>query len=176
MTDRTKSALLLGAILVLGIVIGSLLTGAIVNRRIDSLAEARGRMSAFFLDAIEPESEEQAEAIREVLEGAAPRFKEIYDNTRSEMRRLRDSVMAELDPILSDLQKERLEERMRFGPRPPFDRQRRPGFRPGPHGPPPGDSGQRRRRPPDAAPDDSSSPGAAVDTLPAGASRDTASP
>ena len=161
MTDRTKSVLLIVATLVIGMVLGSLVTGAIANRRLDSLAEARGRMSAFFVDAIEPESEEQAEAIREVLDGAAPRFKEIFEATRGEMKRLSDSVMAELDPILTDEQKERLEKRMQLRlRRPPRGREGRPGFgdgppglRPGMRGPPPGDSTDRpeRRRPPDDA-------------------------
>lgn len=148
MTDRTKSALLIVATLVIGMVLGSLVTGAIANRRLDSLAEARGRMSAFFVDAIEPESEEQAEAIRKVLDGAAPRFKEIFESTRGEMKRLSDSVMAELDPILTDAQKERLEKRMRFRPRRPPP----PGMR----GPPRGDSADRvrRNRSQDAAPRD----------------------
>ncbi len=147
MTDRTKSALLIVATLVIGMVLGSLVTGAIANRRFDSLAEARGRMSAFFADAIEPESEEQAEAIRKVLDGAAPRFKEIFEATRGEMKRLSDSVMAELDPILTDAQKERLEKRMRFRPRRPPP----PGMR-GPRG----DSADRVRhnRIQDAAPRD----------------------
>lgn len=154
MSDRTKSALLLVATLVLGMVVGSLVTGAVANRRIESLAEARllgGRLSGFLLDAIQPEGEEQEAAIREVLDGAAPRFKEIFEGTRSEMKRLRDSVMTELEPILTDEQMERLEERMRFGPRPPFERERRPRFRdgrPGPHGAPADDSTRRRRRPP----------------------------
>ena len=154
-------------------VLGSLVTGAIANRRLDSLAEARGRVSAFFADAIEPESEEQAEAIRKVLDGAAPRFKEIFDSAREEMKRLSDSVMAELDPLLTDEQKERLEKRMRFGPRRPrFGPGERPGFgepppggRPGMRGPPPRDSVERvpRRH----APDD-----AQTDTVPAGAAGD----
>ncbi len=169
MTDRTKSVLLIVATLVIGMVLGSLVTGAIANRRLDNLAEARGRISAFFLDAVEPESEEQAAAIREVLDAAAPRFKEIFESTRGEMMRLSDSVMAELDPILTDEQKKRLQERMHFRlRRPPFGRDGKPGFRDGPppgfgpgmRGPPPGDSTERRRRrrsdraPTDSAPAD----------------------
>jgi hypothetical protein len=164
MTDRTKSALLIGSTLIIGMALGSLATGAIANRRLDDLAEARGRLSGFFLEAIEPETEEQAEAIRAVLDGAAPRFKEIFESTRGEMKRLSDSVMAELDPILTDEQKERLEKRMHLRlRRPPFGRERRPGFGDGPpgsrpemRGPPPGDSTERfrRHRSPDGAPTD----------------------
>ena len=173
MTDRTKSALLIGITLVIGMVLGSLVTGAIANRRLDSLAEARGRVSAFFVDAIEPESEEQAEAIRKVLDGAAPRFREIFESTRDEMKRLSDSVMAELDPILTDAQKERLEKRMHFRPRrPPFGPGEKarfgeppPGGPPGMRGPPPGDSMERfrRRHPADSAPTDTVEAGAAED-------------
>lgn len=169
MNDRTKSALLLGATLVIGMVLGSLVTGAVANRRLDDLADARGRMGAFFLQAIEPESEEQAEAIRAVLEGAAPRFREVFESTREEMKHLSDSVLAELDPILTDEQKERLEKRMRFRmrrPPPGADGKPRlrdrppPGFEPGMGGPPPDDSSRRfrRRRPPEGVPPDTLAP------------------
>lgn len=160
MNERTKSALLIVGTLVIGMVLGSLVTGAIANRRLDDLANARGRMAGFVLDAIEPESEEQAEAIREVLDGAAPRFREIFESTREEMARLSDSVMAELDPILTDEQREQLEKRMRFrmrrlppGPegRPRFRDGPPPGAPPGIRRPPPDDSSWRYRRhqPPD---------------------------
>lgn len=170
MNDRTKSALLLVATLAIGMVLGSLITGAVANRRLDDLADARGRMGAFFLRAIEPESEEQAEAIRAVLDGAAPRFREVFESTREEMKHLSDSVLAELDPILTVEQKQRLEERMRLRlRRPPIGPDGRPRFRDGPRpesppgmgGAPPDDSSRRlrRHRPPDGAAADTMTPG-----------------
>ena len=113
----TKSVLLLLATLVLGMVLGSLLTGAVNQRRLERLAEMRSaRGMAFFLEnAVEPESAEQREAIRAVLDDAAPRIAAAMQESRDRMRALTDSVRAELDPLLTPEQRERLDDRMRIG-------------------------------------------------------------
>ncbi len=150
MTNRTKSALLLVVVLAIGMILGSLLTGAVANRRLASLTEVRSRMVPFIEEAIQPESEEQREAIREVLDAAAPRFAEIFSSTGEQMRALADSVFEELEPLLTEEQKERLEKRMRFGHgrrfRPPPEMGPRPERRPG--GPLPRRFGDSVRRPP----------------------------
>lgn len=171
MTARTKSTLILIATLALGIVLGSLITGAAVNRRLDRIAEMRtARGMAFFLErAIQPESEEQREAIRAVLDDAAPAFTEVMRESRERMARLTDSLRAELEPLLSDEQKARLEEgmRMRRGG-PPFGA---PGDRPPPGAEPgrPGPDGharprEGRRRDPAPAPTDTAPEGTAAPT------------
>lgn len=134
MRARTKSVLILSATLLIGIVLGGVISGAIVNRRLQQLTELRrpGGFEFFLEHAIQPEDEEQAEAIHDVLERMGPRFHEILERSHSEMEALRDSVRAELDPILTEEQKERLEARTRMrpglmrppglrGPRPPRD-------------------------------------------------------
>ena len=140
MTASTKSALMLFSTLLIGMLLGSLITGAVINRRMRSLAEMRSaRGLAYFLeDVVEPESAEQREAIRAVLDEAAPKFSEVMLASREQMRALTDSVLAELDPLLTEEQRARLEERMRIGPRgapggsrPEDDRRRR---RPRPEG------------------------------------------
>ena len=140
MTASTKSALMLFSTLLIGMLLGSLITGAVNNRRMHSLAEMRSaRGLAYYLEnVVEPESAEQREAIRAVLDEAAPKFSEIMLRSREQMRALTDSVLAELDPLLTDEQRARLEERMRIGPRgapggprPEDDRRRR---RPRPEG------------------------------------------
>jgi hypothetical protein len=170
MTARTKSTLILFATLALGMVLGSLITGAAVNRRLERLAEtrtARG-MIFFFERAIQPESDAQREAIRTVLEDAAPAFTEVMRESRERMARLTDSLRAELEPLLTDAQKARLDEGMRM-------RRGGPPFGPGAdRPPPPGDvpgrphadgldrprDGRRRATPPagDTSPSDSPSP------------------
>jgi len=141
MTARTKSTLILIATLGLGIALGSLITGAAVNRRLDRIAEMRtARGMAFFLErAIQPESEAQREAIRAVLEDAAPAFTEVMRESRERMARLTDSVRSELEPLLTDEQRARLDEGMRM-------RRGGPPFGPPGDHPPPG-ADPRRPRP-----------------------------
>jgi hypothetical protein len=140
---RTKSVLILSATLLIGIVLGGVISGAIVNRRLQHLTELRrpGGLSFFLEHAIQPESEEQAEAIHDVLDRMGPKFHEILEQSHREMEALRDSVRVELDPILTEEQKERLEERTRM--RPGF--MRPPGFR-GPGRPRDWDHEPRDRR------------------------------
>ena len=140
MTASTKSALMLFSTLLIGMLLGSLITGAVNNRRMRSLAEMRSaRGLAYFLeDVVEPESAEQREAIRAVQDEAAPKCSVVMLASSERMRALTDSVLAELDPLLTEEQRARLEERMRIGPRgapggsrPEDDRRRR---RPRPEG------------------------------------------
>ncbi len=139
MTASTKSVLMLFSTLLIGVLLGSLTTGAVNNHRMHNLAEMRSaRGLAFYLeDVVQPVSEEQREAIRAVLEEAAPKFAETMMESRDRMRELTDSVRAELDPLLTEDQRQRLEERMRIG-------------RGMPHGSPgePGPDDERRRRRP----------------------------
>ncbi|MCK5439796.1 MAG: hypothetical protein KAI97_07615, partial [Gemmatimonadetes bacterium] len=104
--------------MLIGIVLGGVISGAIVNRRLQHLTELRrpGGFSFFLEHAIQPENEDQAEAIHDVLDRMGPRFHEILEHSHREMEALRDSVRAELDPILTEEQKERLETRTRMRP------------------------------------------------------------
>jgi hypothetical protein len=150
MTDRTKSALLIGGTLVIGMILGGLFNAALVNRRFDEVARLGSpRGLAFRIEeVIQPESEEQAEAIRAVVDEAAPKFMEVFVDSRERMRMLVDSIMAELEPLLTEEQLQRLRSDMRMrSEAPPF--MRGPGFGPR-DGPPPGEPGERRgrRRPP----------------------------
>ena len=149
MQTRTKSAFLLLAVLVLGMVIGILVSGVLHNRRMQRIARIRTGpgMEQLIERAVQPESEEQAARIREVMQVAAPRFAELFANTHEEMRALSDSVLSELEAILSPEQMEQLRQHMemRRGT-PPQDEWRgrqRPGRKPprdarGEGRPPPG--------------------------------------
>ena len=156
MTASTKSALMLFSTLLIGMLLGSLITGAVNNRRMRSLAEMRSaRGLAYYLeDVVEPESAEQREAIRAVLDEAAPKFSEVMLESREQMRALTDSVLAELDPLLTEEQRARLEERMRIGPRG------------APGGPRPEDARRRRRPRPEGNRDSGAPPPASHDGPP----------
>lgn len=144
MTARTKSALMLFSTLLIGVLLGSLITGAVHNRRMRNLVEMRSARGLvhYFEDVVRPETEEQREAIRAILDEAAPKFAQAMTESRERMRFLSDSVRAELDPLLTSEQRERLDERMRI---------RRGGTTRGaPDGRRPDDDRHRRRPPPDA--------------------------
>jgi len=144
MTASTKSALMLFSTLLIGMLLGSMITGAANNRRMRNLAEMRSaRGLAFFLEGVvEPENEEQREAIRAILDEAAPKFSAEMTESRDRMRALTDSVRAELDPLLTEEQRHRLEERIRIG-----------RTRGAPGAQRPDDDRRRRRPPPDRGPD-----------------------
>ena len=155
MQTRTKSAFLLLAVLVLGVVIGILVSGVLHNRRMDRIARLRTGPGIVQLveRAVEPQSEEQRARIREVMEGAAPRFAEAFERTREEMRALSNSVMSELEAILTPEQLENLRSHMemRRG-MPPSDEWRgkeRSGRRPPRDGGPPPRDGRPPPPPPD---------------------------
>ena len=140
MKPGTKSVLLLFATLLIGMVIGSLVTGALNSRRLDRLVEMRSaRGMAYFLEeVVRPESPEQLEQIRAVLEAAGPLFAAEMAGSRERMRQLTDSVRAELEPLLTPEQRARLDERMRI------TRGRMPFGPPGARGP---EDGRPRPRP-----------------------------
>jgi hypothetical protein len=156
MQTRTKSTFLLLAVLLLGILIGILLSGVLVNRRMDRLARMRtGPGIAFFIeDAVRPQSDEQRARIREVLDAAAPRFAEVFDQTREELDALSDSVMLELSGVLSEDQMEELRRHLEGRKRRMPRRGRDGEWRRGPPPPPAGSEG----RPPGSPPPDGRRP------------------
>ena len=155
MKTRTKSTLLLAVVLLLGIAIGVLFGGVLTNRRMQRIAHLRTGpgISQLVERAVRPESDEQRERIQAIMRDAGPRFAELFQRTQEDMRALSDSVMSELEEVLTPEQMEALRERMdmRRGGRPPGD-WRAPDMerrRPRSEGPPPG--GRPRQPPPDGA-------------------------
>jgi len=136
MTTRieTKSAVILLVTLLLGGLIGVLATGAIAQRRASRVAELRERGFAMqFERLIEPRDEAQREAIHAVLSAAAERNRETMRGAHEEVRANLEEMREELEPLLDEDQRERLDaaaKRFRRGPpgRPPGE-----GF--GPPGP-----------------------------------------
>lgn len=125
MTSQTKSALLLGGALVTGVVLGALIVGAFVAHRVDRLDALRQptRLARFMEDAIEPTAPAQRDSVRTVLRYRARQASAILQRTRRDLLAVQDSLRADLRPLLTDDQLQRLRERMRMGPpgpRPPF--------------------------------------------------------
>lgn len=147
MSPRTKSAVFLLGAVGLGMVLGGLVTGAIVDRRLERIEQLRtSRGLAFMLEeVVRPRDAEQANAFRDIVDSAAPRYASIFDETGERLSALNDSVMAAVRPLLDEEQAERLEE---------FLQLRRDGrFRRGPDRRGGDPERRRRRRPPAGEPD-----------------------
>jgi hypothetical protein len=144
MTSQTKSALLLGGALVTGVLLGALIVGAFVSHRVDRLDALREptRLARHMEETIAPTSPAQRDSIRAVLRVRARQASAILQSTRRDLRAVRDSLRADLEPLLTDEQNDRLRNRMRMGPPGPRARflpggpfvgpDRRPPFRRGP--------------------------------------------
>ena len=112
MSIHGKSALIIIGTLLIGIVIGVFLVGPIAHHRMMPHIPRRGP-EAFtpMLERVIRPSAEQEEAIREVLEKHSERLAEMHKDYRTEMTAIMDSLRKDLDPILSEEQKARLDER-----------------------------------------------------------------
>jgi hypothetical protein len=135
---RLKSAGIIVATLIIGMVLGGLLTARIVQNRIDDVAALRSqkRFTRFIERSIEFENEDQRRQVSAILDTTADRMFEHLRSSRQEARTILDSARSQLGEVLSEQQMEQLEKRLhhRRGKRPPG-----PAF----EGPPPP---HRRRR------------------------------
>jgi vacuolar-type H+-ATPase subunit H len=114
-SNRLKSAAILAVTLVIGMVLGGLITARIVQQRFDQIAALRSERGfhRFIERAIEYESPEQREQVREVIDRMSGRMFEHLRSSRSEATEILDSARAELSEILSAEQMEQLEKRLR---------------------------------------------------------------
>ena len=111
MKARTKSALLLVATLVVGGLIGAVTTGTIVNNRLDQLQELRrpGGFSGKLEQVIGPTDDAQRAQINAVLERSQARFAEVRRECGGFFAAHRDSMRADLAPLLTAEQLTRLD-------------------------------------------------------------------
>jgi hypothetical protein len=130
MNLKVKSSLIIIVTFVIGMILGIILTQSLYPppKMIDkiSILRSRGGFMERFERIIQP-NEVQKEKIREILEIHFERMHSQSKKFRDQFVELNDSLRTELEPILNDEQKERLEkmtERFRehdrpgFGPRP----------------------------------------------------------
>ena len=144
MTPRSRSALLLGGTLVLGMILGALVVGAVGQWRAGRIVDMR-RPSGFVEElyrVIRPRDAEQRQAIRPIIEHVAQRNNEIMRDANEQLRDVLAELVEELAPLLDPVQRERLERFARAPRREPF------GPRGGPGRPPPPGGRDPRRAPP----------------------------
>jgi len=130
MTPRGKSALILVATLVIGMVLGALLFGAVQRQRFrNALRLARpDRFVASVEHVIQPTDESQRRAVRQVLEEFDAQMRRNRIEAAQHLRAELDSLQTHLAPLLTDAQRQRLQEHLL--------RHRRAIRRPPPEGPP----------------------------------------
>ena len=113
MTVHTKSALIVLGTLLIGIICGALLNGAWRTNRDGRFmgAPSPERFSGFFVERVIRPDAGQRKAIQSVVEGYGPKFEETMFRHRQEIEALIDSLESDMDPLLTDQQKERFSER-----------------------------------------------------------------
>jgi len=123
-SPRTKSVLILIATLVLGVLLGAVLTGWWVQSRVDRLRAVR--TSDGFVERVvrrvEPVSTAQRDSITEITQYRARQLSDLRQSHRRDTRAILDSLCQDLQPVLTDEQAARLERQMPRGRR--DDRQR----------------------------------------------------
>ena len=133
MNTKVKIALIIIVTLVIGIVLGAMLNRAFMRFRIQRAFADRNPlgMISFIEKDIRP-TPDQREKIREVLEKHRKKSLDLREKFMMEMQAEFGSLEAELDPILTPVQKNRLKRRFRGPWRDPrrFPDPRRPRRKP----------------------------------------------
>jgi hypothetical protein len=139
MNLKVKSSVIIIGTFVLGMIIGSIFMRSFfgppeMRDRIRELRKPEGFMENF--ERIIKPTDVQSEQIREILRSHFERVHKNSKEFRERFIQLNDSLRAELDPVLSEEQKARLDEmekrfreheRPEFGPRPPHPQRDFPG-------------------------------------------------
>lgn len=136
MNIKVKIALIIIVTLVIGIVLGAMLNRAFLRHRIQRAFADRNPvgMVSFIERNIQP-AEEQREQIRDILEKHRKKSAEMREKFMMDMKAEFESLEAELNPILTPEQKNRLKRRLHGPSRDP----RRFPDRRGPMRKPPGE-------------------------------------
>jgi len=142
MNVRIKTSIIILITLLIGVVTGVLIDRTIMRNQFQQKFAGMRRPQGMILmlERIIKPDESQYQELREILKRYSQKLHQIGEMSRLEMNTVMDSLKTELDPILTDEQKDRLQsriERLRSGrgTGPPFGRPRR-RFNKGPMGPP----------------------------------------
>lgn len=120
---QVKSGLIITGTLLIGMILGGLLSGMIRSHFHEKWAEGprHDRFGRMINRIIEPDKT-QAAKIQKIVDRYAPKFADQHKRHTGEMQKLVDSLNVELEPILTEEQMTRLKERLehfsrRFGGR-----------------------------------------------------------
>lgn len=117
-TDRKKAVLFLSLTLILGILIGSMIPGAVGRMRYRNSVHDRSgrddqgrhnRFTGMIIRVVKPDSE-QIKLIRPITEATAARVQQLEKISNEKMAQLMDSMHTQLLPILNEEQIKRLDD------------------------------------------------------------------
>jgi len=131
MKVKTKSVIVIVSTLIIGMILGSVITAAFIkNRAFDRMAELRNeRGFVRRIERIIQPDENQEQKVREILGKHFEKMHQLGEEMRITFKTMNDSLIKDLEPILHPEQIERFKKRM--------ERMKRFGGPPGkPHGPP----------------------------------------
>ncbi len=113
MNPKLKSALVLGGTLLLGMVIGGLVTGAVIGKRAQRLALALGNEDRFVgatMNFIEPNPDKQ-DTVAHILHHYGATMASETKIYRKQQILILDSLKHDIMPLLNEEQRERLQKR-----------------------------------------------------------------
>ncbi len=110
MNIHLKTAAILLATLIIGMVCGALILGAFARDRLQPPPQmTRERFVERWIRMVRPD-QEQLRRIRDVVGEHEPGFRENYMRHRQEMQVLVDSLHRDLEPVLTEEQRERIKQ------------------------------------------------------------------
>ena len=112
MKAQSKSAFIIVATLVVGILVGALATSAVMNNRMEELnaLRSKGGFSENFLGVVQPENEVQRAQIKAILENADNQMEEARLTMYREIRAVTDSMRQRIALLLTPEQQARVDE------------------------------------------------------------------
>jgi uncharacterized membrane-anchored protein YhcB (DUF1043 family) len=114
-SNRWKSAGIIILTLIIGIVLGGLVTTRIVNKRMEDISTVRSQrgFTRFIEKSIEYESDEQRQEVAKILDRTAESMFQHLRLSRRQSRDILDSARTELSGVLSEEQMKKIEKRLR---------------------------------------------------------------
>jgi hypothetical protein len=134
MNLQVKPTLVIIGTLLIGIVLGALMSGTLAERRhrkIRSMMRPDG-FSEQLIEVIQPQDSDQRDAIAAVLQNTGRRIDEMMQESRADIHATVDSMALELKPLLTDEQNARLQKHLGDRRARPEKPERRFPHRPGP--------------------------------------------
>lgn len=114
MNLQVKPSLIILGTLLIGIILGVLLSGALIRERHHRIEAMLGppRFAERIIKVVKPRDVEKRKAIAAIVEKTSLRIRDLTRETRTGMHAVVDSMFSELKPLLNEEQSKRLEKHL----------------------------------------------------------------